>query len=261
MTTGAREAPLSRPSRPRGPDRTVLIVGATSAVAEQLAARYAAPGTRLVLAARQPAALHAVAQDLRIRHGAAVEEVPFDAASPASVQAAAALFGSRPAPDVTVFALGTNASPGAPENAAEVVRVMSVNFGAITAVMAALLPGLRARPGAAVALLSSVAGDRGRKTNFVYGAAKAALNAYAQGLRGLLHPHVSVTTVKLGYVDSRMSYGLAPPALTVSAQNAARSIHRAIAARRDIVYVPGFWRWVMLVVRLIPERIFKRLTL
>lgn len=246
---------------PGTPSRTVLVVGATSAIAERLAALYAAPGTRLVLAARHTAALHAVAQNLRIRYGVEVDEVPLDAAVPASVEAASARIRSGPVPDVTVFAIGANGALDAPEDAAEVTRVTVVNYGAVTQVVAAILPRLRSRTGAAVAVLSSVAGDRGRKANFVYGAAKAALNAYAQGLRGLLHPHVSVTTVKLGYVDSRMSYGLTPPVLTASPEAAALRIQRSIVARRNVVYVPGFWRWVMLLVRLIPEGIFKRMNL
>ena len=242
--------------------RAVLIVGATSALAERLAAVYAAQGDRLVLAARHQDALEGVARDLRIRHRAEVETLAFDATDPAIVRSCAERVVAGGIPDVIVFAHGENGSPRAAYQADEIARVGLVNFGSIAAFVSVLLPALEQRRGAAVAFVGSVAGDRGRKTNFVYGSAKAALNAYAQGLRGLLHPAgVSVTTVKLGFVDSRMSYGLAPPRLTASPEYAARAICKAIAARREIVYVPGFWRWVMLAIRAIPERIFKRLTL
>ena len=242
--------------------RTVLIVGATSALAERLAAEYAAQGDRLVLAARHQDALEGVAQNLRIRHGGEVATIAFDATDPALVRSCAKRVLEEAMPDVVVFAHGDNGSPRAAYEADEIARVGLVNFGSIAAFVSVLLPALEQRRGASVAFIGSVAGDRGRKTNFVYGSAKAALNAYAQGLRGLLHPAgVSVTTVKLGFVDSRMSYGLAPPRLTASPEYAARAICKAIAMRRDVVYVPGFWRWVMLAIRVIPERIFKRLTL
>jgi decaprenylphospho-beta-D-erythro-pentofuranosid-2-ulose 2-reductase len=241
---------------------TVLIVGATSAVAERLAGEYAAAGDRLLLAARHEDALLAVAQDLRIRHGAAVETLAFDAADPALVRACAERVAQDGVPDVLVFAVGDNGPPRAAYEPDEIGRLEAVNYGSVAAFLAVLLPGLERKRGAAVAVVGSVAGDRGRKSNFIYGAAKAALAAYAQGLRGLLHASgVSVTTVKLGYVDTRMSYGLAPPRLTASPEYAARAIKRAIEARRDVVYVPGFWRWVMLAVRAIPERVFKRLSL
>jgi short-subunit dehydrogenase len=243
-------------------DRRVLIVGATSAVAESLAAAYAAEGCRLVLAARRPDALAAVAQDLRIRYGAEVATLPFDGDDRALVRSSAEQVLAGGVPDVLVFAHGENGSPRAAYDAAEIARVLAVNFGSIAEFLSVLLPELERRRGAAIALVGSVAGDRGRKTNLVYGSSKAALHAYAQGLRGLLHAAgVSVTTVKLGYVDSRMSYGLAPPRLTASPRYAARAIQRAIARRRDVVYVPGFWRLVMFAVRAIPERIFKRLSL
>ncbi len=242
--------------------RRILIVGATSALAERLAAQYAAAGDALVLAARHEEALEAVAQDLRIRHGAEVETMAFDATDAALVRSCAERVARTGPLDVVVFAAGDNGTPRAAYDADEIARVLAVNFQSIAAFLAVLLPTLQRRRGASVALIGSVAGDRGRKTNFVYGSAKAALSAYAQGLRGLLHPAgVSVTTVKLGYVDTRMSYGLAPPRLTASPERAARAIRRAIERRRDVVYVPGFWRLVMLAVRVIPERLFKRLTL
>jgi len=256
-----RADPPSAPAPAGGRRLAVLVVGATSAVAERLADLYAAEGARLILAAREPDALHAVAQDLRVRRGAEVEELVFDACQRSTVEVLAARLRQGAAPDVVVFALGANGRPDAADHIGEIERVTAANYGAIAHLGAALLPGLRAHPGASVAFLSSVAGDRGRKTNFVYGAAKAALNAYAQGLRGLLWPGVAVTTVKLGYVDSRMSYGLAPPWATLDPADAARAIHRAIRRRRDVVYVPGWWRWIMLALRAIPEAIFKRLTI
>ncbi len=231
-------------------------------MAERLARQYASCGDQLILAARHQEKLDAIAQDLRIRYGARVDTLAFDATDGALVRTCAEGVLRRCIPDVTVFAVGDNASPRAPYDAAEIDRAVAVNFGAIAAFLSVLLPRLERQRGASVAFIGSVAGDRGRKSNFIYGAAKAALNGYAQGLRGMLHGSgVSVTMVKLGYVDTPLSYGLAPRRLTASPEYAASAIRKAIAAQREVVYVPGFWRIVMLAVRAIPECIFKRLTL
>ncbi len=239
---------------------TVLLVGGTSGLGRALAGEYAALGWRVVLAGRRADRVAAAAADLRLRHGAEVREVVFDALDPsAPARAAPEILAGGP-PDVALFALGDNAAPDAALDAAEVERVHRVNFGGAAALLSYLLPALRGRRGTAIAFLSSVAGDRGRRGNFVYGSAKAALNAYAQGLRALLHREgVSVTTVKLGFLDTRLGYGLAPPRLAASPERASRAVRLAIQRRRDVVYVPRAWRLAMLVLRAIPERLFKRL--
>jgi short-subunit dehydrogenase len=238
----------------------VVIVGATSAVGEALAASYAASGWRVALVARDATALGHVSSDLRLRHGATVEQLLFDAESPSTAETAARRCLAGGVPEVTVYVVGSNAEGDAACDPAEIGRVAAVNFLSAAAFFAPLLPALKSSRGAALALIGSVAGDRGRSGNFVYGSAKAALATYAQGLRARLHrAGVSVTTVKLGYVDSRLSWGLAPPALTVDPTWTARRIRRAIERRRNVVYVPGVWRLIMAVLRAIPESIFKRL--
>ncbi|HEU4382677.1 MAG TPA: SDR family NAD(P)-dependent oxidoreductase [Anaeromyxobacteraceae bacterium] len=236
-----------------------VIVGATSAVGEALASSYAASGWRLTLVARDAGALGSVASDTRLRHGVPVEELLFDAAVPTTAEAAGRRCLEGGVPDVIVYVAGANADGDAACHPSEIERLAAVNFLSAATFLAPLLPALESSRSAALALIGSVAGDRGRKRNFVYGSVKAALATYAQGLRARLHPGVTVITVKLGYVDSRMSWGLAPPALTVRPAWAAHRIRRAIERRRNVVYIPGFWRLVMTVVRAIPEGIFKRL--
>jgi short-subunit dehydrogenase len=148
-----------------------------------------------------------------------------------------------------------------PEQAA---RTIDVNFKSYVSLLNAAAMHLRERGGGFLCALSSVAGDRGRQSNYTYGAAKAGLSAYLQGLRNRLAPHgVTVITVKPGFVDTAMTWGLlkAGSALVASPQRVARDIVNAIATRRDVLYTPWFWRWIMLVIRLIPERVFKRLRL
>jgi short-subunit dehydrogenase len=105
-----------------------------------------------------------------------------------------------------------------------------------------------------------VAGDRGRQSNYLYGAAKAGLSTFLQGLRNrLFHANVKVITIKPGFVDTHMTYGRPGLFLVASPESVARGIFRAIAKGKDVVYLPWFWRPIMLIVQSIPEAIFKRL--
>jgi short-subunit dehydrogenase len=113
-----------------------------------------------------------------------------------------------------------------------------------------------------IAVVSSVAGDRGRKSNYVYGTAKAAVNAFLQGLRNRLSSSgVSVVTIKPGYVSTPMTAHMKEGPLTASPQSVGRGIYEAMKQGKDVVYLPWFWRPIMLIIRSIPERIFKRLSL
>jgi len=111
-----------------------------------------------------------------------------------------------------------------------------------------------------ICAITSVAGDRGRQSNYHYGAAKAGLSVYLQGLRNRLFPAgVNVITVKPGFVDTRMTYGRPGLFLLASPESVAQGIFRAIVKGKSVVYLPWFWRPIMLIVRSIPETIFKRL--
>jgi short-subunit dehydrogenase len=113
-----------------------------------------------------------------------------------------------------------------------------------------------------IAVITSVAGDRGRQSNYVYGAAKGGVDHFLQGLRNrLFRSGVAVVTIKPGYVATPMTAGIKKSPLFISAGRAGRSIHRAIERRRNVVYVPWFWRPIMTMVRWLPEAIFKRLQL
>jgi short-subunit dehydrogenase len=239
---------------------TALIVGASSLLGRALAREFAACGWNILLSARDGEELRRVCADVAIRERVTVKTIIFDLADAPSLDAAAAAL-RQDIPRVIVFVSG--ASDGvseAPYDPVAAERLLTVNYAGPTRLVAGLLPALQACPGATIAFVSSVAGDRGRSGNFVYGAAKAALNTYCQGLRALLAPSgVGVLTIKLGYMDTRLAYGIAPPALTCSPTYAANAIRRAIERRRLVVYVPGFWRFICFVVRVIPERIFIRL--
>ena len=242
--------------------RSALIVGATSLLGRALANEYAKDGWRVLLAGRDDAELKRIASDLSVRVTTPLPDtVVVNLADAHSIDSAAAEALRAGVPNVIIFVAGsTEGMATAPYDAAAAQNLLAVNYSGPARFVGLMLPALQKAPGSTIAFVSSIAGDRGRRTNFIYGAAKSALNAYCQGLRALLAPNdVGVLTVKLGYMDTRLAYGVAVPALTCSPGYAAKAIRRAIERRRLVVYVPAFWRWIGLALRLIPERVFIRL--
>jgi short-subunit dehydrogenase len=243
----------------------VLVAGATSAIARAVAAELARRGHALVLAARDPAEAESLAADLRLRHGAAVRAAAFDALDFASHAGFAAelVAAEGAALEGVVVAFGwMGDAERARHDADEARRTIDVNLTAVVSLLTPLADHLERRGAGFVCVLSSVAGDRGRQSNYLYGAAKGGLSVYLQGLRNRLFPAgVRVVTVKPGFVDTRMTYGLAGTFLVASPERVAAGIVRAISRGADEVYLPGFWRPVMTAIRAVPERIFKRMKL
>jgi short-subunit dehydrogenase len=243
---------------------TLLIVGATSAIAEALARRYATSGASFFLAARDVEKAGAIADDLRARGAGRVETHPFDAGDAdgqeAMLQAAASAFAKI---DIAVVAYGTLPDQEAVErDPAAVAAAFETNASSVVTLLTRLGNVFEAQRAGTIVVISSVAGDRGRKSNYVYGAAKGAVSLFAQGLRArLAHAGVHVLTVKPGLVDTPMTAHLPKNRLFASPDAVAARIQRAIERRRDVVYAPGFWRPVMAGVRAVPERWFKRMRL
>lgn len=243
--------------------RKILIIGATSAIAEATARRWAAEGAALHLLARDEARLAAIAADLRVRGAAevtiAVLDVTDVGAHEAAIGAARVALGGI---DIALIAHGT-----LPEQAAcwpsvgTTLREFEVNASATIALMTALAQVLEAQGSGTLAVISSVAGDRGRASNAIYGAAKAAVSAYASALRQRTsRSGVQVLTVKPGFVDTPMTARIARKgALWATPDAIAAGIVRAVERGRAVVYLPWFWWPVMTVIRLLPERIFSRL--
>jgi len=250
------------PERPRG---TVLVAGATSAIARATAAELARRGHPLVLAARDTAEADAIAADLRLRFGVPARAVPLDALDFASHAALAGsvLTEEGDGFEGVVVALGwMGDAETARHDASEARRILDVNLTAVVSLLTPLADHLERRGAGFVCVVSSVAGDRGRQSNYVYGAAKGGLSVYLQGLRNrLFHAGVRVVTVKPGFVDTRMTFGLPGTFLVAAPERVARGIVRAIQGGPDVVYLPGFWGPVMRGIRAVPERLFKRLKL
>jgi short-subunit dehydrogenase len=248
------------------PERSprVLVIGATSAIAAETARAYAAYGARLFVTGRNPDRLQAVAADLRVRGAGAVETAVLDVTDHRRceevVEAAWAAFGGL---DVALVAHGVLPDQARCQaSAAEALASLEVNFLSAVALLTPLANRFEAARGGCLAVITSVAGDRGRQSNYVYGAAKGGLDRFLEGLRNrLYHAGVAVVTLKPGFVDTPMTAGLRQGPLFASARRAGRAVHRAIERRRDVAYIPWFWRPIMAIIRALPERLFKRLRL
>lgn len=244
--------------------RRVLIVGATSGIAGETARAYAAYGARLFLTGRHSGRLEAAAADLRVRGAVQVETAVLqvtDLSSHAGVVEAA--FTALGGLDVALIAHGTLPDQRrCEESVAETLKAMEVNFTATVALLTLLANRFEAARQGCIAVITSVAGDRGRQSNYVYGAAKGGLDRFLEGLRNrLFRSGVAVLTIKPGFVDTPMTAGLRKNALFASPRRVGRAIHRAIEARRSVVYIPWFWRPIMFLVTSVPESIFQRLRL
>ena len=242
--------------------KTALVIGATSDIGRAIARRLAKDGYSMQLAARDPGQLEREAQDLRVHTDATVTLHLVDVLK--ADNGLSLLDELDPLPDIGVCAIGLlgdhNESMRDPAVAAQ---VMQVNYTGPARLMGALAERLEARGSGVMIGISSVAGDRGRATNYVYGSAKAGFTAFLSGLRNRLTASgIRVITVKPGFVRTRMTDGIDLPAwLTATPEEVADAVAKAIHRRRDVVYVHRIWRLIMLIIRIMPESMFKRMKL
>ena len=238
-------------------DMKVVIMGATSAIAQEVARLYANGGASLFLVARNEARLLAVASDLRVRGASDVETFVADLADRSRDAGIVAAAGA--APDVVLIAHGSLPDQRAIDtDPAAQVAAFELNATSVIALAAQFANVLERNRRGTLAVIGSVAGDRGRRSNYVYGAAKAAIHAYCDGLRGrLAAAGAHVVLIKPGWVDTPMTGAIRKNPLFASAASIAKGIQRAIAAHHGTVYVPGYWRWISLVVRMLPARFVK----
>lgn len=239
----------------------VLIIGARSDIGRALARRYAEAGCAIILAARDAARLEDDRADLVNRYGARVAALECDVTDPCP-ERFFALLPEPPGTVVMVAGLLGDQAESAGDSAAA-ARVMAANYAGPALFLLAGARFLERRGEGCIIGISSVAGDRGRASNFIYGSAKAGLTAFLSGLRGSLAARgVHVITVKPGFVATGMTAGMKlPPLLTAQPDEVARAILGAQRARRNILYVKPVWRLIMAIIRLVPEPVFKRLSL
>ena len=242
----------------------ILLIGAGSAIATAVARRYAAHQSSLFLIARNGSRLALQQQDLLVRGAARVGTRVLDLLNheeyETAINAATEFFGQDDI-DLVLICHGSLPDQEAAEQDFDLARrEIDINGLSVISLLTRLTPYLKAQGRGMLAVVTSVAGDRGRQPNFVYGAAKALVSTYLQGLRGKLLPYgVDVLDIRPGLVDSPMTQQFDKGLLWSSPELVARQIEKAIRRKRHTVYVPGYWRLIMGVVRSIPEAVFKRL--
>ena len=241
---------------------SVLILGARSDIGRALGRTYAQDGYRVILAARNVERLQSDASDLQVRFGQDVALQEFDALDTGSHGAFLDHLGPLPDTAISLVGLMTPQDEAQADFAAADLMIRS-NYVGLVSILGEIANRMERRGSGTIIGVSSVAGDRGRATNYVYGSAKAGLTAFLSGLRNrLASKGVSVITVKPGYVRTRMTEGLQlPGALTAEPKELARAIRNAHKRGRSVIYHRAIWRPVMFAIRALPERLFVRLKL
>lgn len=242
---------------PQSP-RKILIIGATSSLAQVLCRTLAARGHTLILSSRNEQELELLTQDIQIRSGAACHCLTIDlTAGDFSPNALIMRAGDFDDLIITIGDMGN----GEQNDVANLASVTHINYTLPAQIATVAVEHLRNKQSGSIVIISSVAGDRGRQSNYAYGSAKAALSTFASGLRNRYYKDgVHVMTVKPGFVDTPMTWGMHSP-LIASREYVAEKIVQAMEKKKDVVYVPFFWRFIMLIIIHIPEKVFKRLKL
>ncbi len=246
----------------------ILIVGASSSIALETAREYARRGATLCITARSQAQLDTLQADLKVYGAMAVEGLVYDALVDSEkrdlVREAVRAIGKVDAILVAYGSLVTQEECNS--NVEKTMAAFQLNAGSVIALCTRAAQYFESLPSTAVqpclAVISSVAGDRGRQSNYVYGAAKGAVSLFLQGLRNRMYEkRIRVLTVKPGFVDTPMTAHLPKSPLFASARFVGSRIFKAMEGSNDVVYVPAFWRYIMFIIRHIPEGVFKKMKL
>ena len=238
------------------------VFGVTSRIGRELALRLAEAGYEVWVGARDLEEASRVARDITVRTGQRAVAGSFEArdvaSHPALVRSIEAAVGPLAR---AVLAFGDMGAEGQ-RDGAMLRQVIEVNYLGAASLAELIAEAMAGRGAGTLVALGSVAGDRGRQSNYVYGSAKGALALYLQGLRNRVFSRgVHVCTVKLGFVDTRMTWGLMTKIPIASPEAASRAVFAAMERGRDELYWPPFWRGVMAAIRAIPEARFKRMKL
>lgn len=241
---------------------TWIILGATSSMARAFARAVSEDGAQVLLAGRDMVDLKTSAADCALRGAPLAEAVQFDARDTATfkpiIKRATALEGML---NVAVFVGSMPTQDEIDADPSLIAGVVADNYAGPAAFLQAIAPHLEQRGGGCVVGVGSVAGDRGRIGNYVYGSAKAGFHTYLSGLRNrLTRVGGHVVTVKPGFTDTSMTWGIEGMFLVASPDKVAADILHAVEKRKNIIYTPGIWRLIMGIIKAIPERLFKKLS-
>jgi len=244
--------------------KKVLIIGATSAIAEHCARTWAARGDEIYLVARNEECLQAIAADLRVRGAKQVASFCTDLNDLVRhIELLDAAENTMSGVDIVLVAHGTLSNQKSCEKSvSETLTEIQTNALSLISLLTLIANRFEAKKDGTICVISSVAGDRGRASNYVYGSAKAMVTVFTSGLRQRLHKsNVAVVTIKPGFVDTPMTAGFKKGFLWSRPSSVASKIVRAIDKKAGEIYVPFFWIVIMNIVKLIPNFIFKKLKL
>jgi len=241
---------------------SILILGASSDVAMAIARLYASKKMDIILAARKPKRLLPLCSDLEIRYGIKCDLSDFDAED---FGAHKEFVNSLPVfPEITICAFGYLGDQEKAElDVHETLQTININFTGAVSVLNAIAELYKLNGRGTIVGISSVAGERGRSSNYIYGSAKAGFTTYLSGLRNKMSRYgVHIVTVLPGFIATKMTAHLAlPGALTASPDEVAKTIISGVDHKKNIIYVKWFWKWIMLIIKSIPEFIFKKMKL
>ncbi len=245
--------------------KTVLIIGASSKIASETAKIFAEKNYKIILSGRDLQKLDSVKKDILAYYPQSfIENHIIDILNYNShkefLNQIISQYGEI---DIVLIAYGTLANQKLIENDFEKIKKeFEINLLSIISLTTIFAEYFEKMKKGTIAVISSVAGNRGRQSNFIYGTSKGAVSIYLQGLRNCLYKsNVQVLTIKPGFVDTPMTADINKNFLFAQAKDIAIGIVKAIENKKDIVYLPSFWRLIMFIIKIIPEKIFKRLSL
>src|SRR5712691_1291526 len=242
----------------------ILIVGATSAIAHETAKCFAKDGVEFFLVGRSSEKLEDVGNDLKVRGARRVETYVLDVVDidrhQEMVESAISTLDGL---DMVLIAHGTLGDQQKCERSvAEMMKEFTTNCTSVISLLTILANYFERQKRGCIAVVSSVAGDRGRKSNYVYGASKGAVSIFLQGLRNRLDKSgVAIVTIKPGIVDTPMTAALKKGLLFANVRVVGQGVYQAMKKRKEVVYLPWYWRVVMFMLRRIPEPVFKKLSM
>ncbi|MCC7159763.1 MAG: SDR family oxidoreductase [Ignavibacteria bacterium] len=244
---------------------SLLVLGANSLIAQAAASHFAEAGHKIIFAGRIQDEPEKFAKDFSIRYNIECTSEIVDALDYSTHKKFAEdVISKDPELDYILIVFGyLGTQEKAQSNFDEAHRIIDTNYTGVVSVCELFAAEFEIRKKGTIAAISSVAGDRGRQSNYMYGSAKGALSVYLQGLRNRLAKcGVNVLTIKPGFVNTPMTYGMPlPKPLVASPQKVGKDIYKAMIKGKSVVYTPFYWRWIMFIVKSIPEFIFKKLKL